>query len=256
MQRIMRAFLLFKLPKVETLIASLALLSFVHTSGVRADDMVQITPANSNSSGHQDIEHHAQQWSVLVLQGKLVGSIRGYLEVQPRTDLNEGELDRILIRPAIFTPIGRSVTLWAGYAAVGSFSPEVSWEHRAWQQVQHEANFGGVIVINRSRFEERVLPNSSEVGLRIRHMLRAVIPVDDRRVWAVVFSDEIFFNLNSPASNVQAGFDQNRAFAGISWTITPNIRIEGGYMNNFVNRPDPNSDRMNHIALLLMAVTF
>jgi hypothetical protein len=206
-------------------------------------------------SGSPAIQQHLQQWSLLIVQGKILNKLRGYLEIQPRVDLNDGTLDRILVRPALSMGLGKGVTLWAGYAAVGSTGANSSWEHRAWQQVQHEHDFGGVIVVNRTRFEERFLPGEDQVGLRIRHMLRSVIPVDDKRVWAVVFSDEIFFNLNSPSSSMAAGFDQNRAFAGISWNVTPEFRLEFGYLNNYVDRPS-GVDRMNHVPLLVVNYTF
>ena len=231
-------------------LAFLGLTSLVCLSLAQANDVTQVDPPGGG------LEHHAQQWSVMILQGQILGQVRGYLEIQPRTDLSRGELDRILIRPALYYPLGREVTLWAGYAAVATVNPSLSWEHRAWQQIQHERNFGGVVVINRTRFEERFLPGADDIGLRIRHMLRAVIPVDDRRIWAVVFSDEVFFNLNSPNASNVTGFDQNRAFAGVSWNIAPQFRIEAGYMNVFVNRPGDTTDRMNHVGLMLLNYSF
>jgi hypothetical protein len=171
-------------------------------------------------------------------------------------DLTDSSLDRIFVNPSVIYGFANHVSLWAGYALLGSFDRATPWEQRAWQGVQLEKHFGGVIVINRARLEERVFSNANEIGLRVRELLRAVVPVHDRRVWAVVFSDEVFFNLNSSSGAKPAGFDQNRAFAGISWTVNPHLRLEWGYTNNFVAQPDDKADRLNHIGSVVVNYVF
>jgi hypothetical protein len=203
------------------------------------------------------VETHAQQWTLAMIQGRLAGDLRGYLEIQPRTELGPGDLalDRLLIRPAVWYPVANGLSLWLGYCAIGAFQPTTSWEHRSWQQAQHESDQGAWILVNRTRLEERFLPGASSVGFRLRHLARVAIPLDDRRVWSAVVFNELMVNFNSPTAAVEAGFDQNRAFAGISWSVAPGLRLEGGYMNNYVVRPAPSPDRMNHIPYLLMSYT-
>jgi hypothetical protein len=52
----------------------------------------------------------------------------------------------------------------------------------------------------------------------------------------------VFFAFNDTAWGQQAGFDQNRAFAGVGWFLDDAVRLEAGYMNRLVHRrdaPDP-----------------
>jgi hypothetical protein len=54
--------------------------------------------------------------------------------------------------------------------------------------------------------------------------------------------DEAFFNINNDPNNPllgYSGFNQNRAFVGLSWTFDQNIRAEFGYMNQMVNKTKP-----------------
>ena len=208
--------------------------------------------SNQASALDQDF----QQWSMIVLQGNVTENWRGYLEIQPRWSGDTPSQDRLIIRPAAVYTLSSEVSLWAGYAAIETFSPSISWENRGWQQIQYEKNFGGIILINRTRFEERFLATENDVSFRLREMVRTLIPFSDDKTWAIVFSDEIFINLNTVSATNQAGFDQNRAFAGINYMFNPSIRFEAGYMNNFVNLPENLPDRMNHIFLFSTTFNF
>jgi hypothetical protein len=202
-----------------------------------------------------EIESDTQAWSMVILQGNITSHVRGFLEIQPRFAEDASTLDKFIVRPALVYTLNKEFSLWFGYAGIQSYLPEESIEHRTWQQIQHEKNFGGVILINRTRFEQRFLPGEEDTSHRLRHMVRAVLPVNDDRTWAVVFADEVFVNLNSVGS-LESGFDQNRAFVGLNHAINSHLRVEFGYMNQFTDKMEPALDRLSHNFLVQLIVNF
>ncbi len=188
-----------------------------------------------------------QQWTSLIVQKKISEGIRGYIELQPRLGGDFSNLDRVIFRPALLFPTDGLMTWGVGYAAVPAFQPVTTWEHRAWQQGQWDLKLNGVALTNRTRFEQRFLHGADEVGLRIRHQIRAMVPLVVDSPWSLALVDEIFFNLNAPSSSLAAGFDQNRAFIGVSWQNSETWRIETGYLLNSVNHPENQEDQLKHV---------
>ncbi len=215
--------------------------------------MIQI--GDSNASAASPLKTDTQSWTVMILQGQINEHFRGYLEIQPRFSEDSSDNDRLIIRPAAIYSLSSELTLWAGYAAVGNLG-DGTWEHRTWQQLQHEKEFGGVILINRSRFEQRFLNGEDDVAFRLRHMIRALYPFTEDKTWAVVFSDEVFFNLNSVGTSLPAGFDQNRAFLGVNHRLDEHWRVEFGYLNNWIPRPGDQQDKLNHALLIALFYNF
>jgi len=229
---------------------SIALPFLFALTGTLASNLLAASPFELN-----EVESDTQVWSMVILQGNITGHVRGFLEIQPRFAEDASTLDKFIVRPALVYTLNKEFSLWFGYAGIQSFLPEESVEHRTWQQIQHEKNFGGVILINRTRFEQRFLPGEEDTSHRLRHMVRAVLPVNDDRTWAVVFADEVFVNLNSVGS-LDGGFDQNRAFVGLNHAINSHLRLEFGYMNQFTDKMDPAPDRLSHNFLIQLIVNF
>ena len=86
---------------------------------------------------------------------------------------------------------------------------------------------------NRSRSPSTVAPASLTPA-----------PLTGDGSWALAAYDEAFVVLNDRRNGPQAGFDQNRAFLGINRALTIHVRVEVGYVNQFIDA----SDEMNHIA--------
>lgn|GEM_PF-730921 len=209
----------------------------------------------STSPAHASLEEQVQTWGQLIVQGKLVEPIRGYLEIQPRYSLTTGGLDRLLLRPALQTEIAPGLTAWLGYVVVGAFGTSTTWEHRPWQQLQHEhRSESGAVLINRTRLEERLLPGTETVGLRLRHLVRGLIAWGASPDWSLALSNEIFVNFNAVGTVAKGGLDQNRAFLGVHHKLSDSLRLEGGYLNNWVVRPSPWPERLNHTALVTVFV--
>ena len=55
--------------------------------------------------------------------------------------------------------------------------------------------------------------------------------------------------MNSTPTGGQAGFDQNRFFAGLGWSFNKNFRAEGGYLNQYLARINTTPDTMHHLIM-------
>lgn len=207
----------------------------------------------ATASGAQALEHDVDSWTVLNVWGRH-DRFRWYLEAQPRVSLTQRKFDRLLLRPAVGYQVSPNVSLWVGYGWTPSFIPSYRDEQRPWQQVLVEHKFGVVSLVNRSRVEERFIANTDGASIRVRHMVRSVIRFGAESPWGVALYDEIFFTLNTVTNGPVAGFDQNRVFAGINLKVAE-WQFELGYMNNFVERPAPSADRMNHNITAMIVFT-
>lgn len=201
-------------------------------------------------------ESDFQVWSPLILQGDLSKRWRGYFELQPRFGAKATELDRFIVRPAVGYRLNRHVSVWLGYLWTPIPEPEFSNEHRIFQQLLAEHRAGKLSITNRTRLEQRMLEDADGTSLRLRHMLRLAYPIDPKKKWAVVLYDELFWNLNTVRSGPESGFDQNRIFLGLSRTVNQSVRLEGGYLWNFINQTGTRPNRNNDVLVLSLIYTW
>jgi len=171
-----------------------------------------------------------------------------YAEIQPRWREEASEFDQIIIRPAVYYAVSKQSSIWAGYAhVVTDPSGRSSFdEHRIWQQFLHNFQpIGSVSIQSRTRLEQRFIENSDDTGHKVRQMLRLTMPskLNPQLTW--VAYDEYFHNLNQTDYGARRGFDQNRAFVGVNWAFKPSLRLEVGYLNQYINNKDTNN--MNHV---------
>ena len=67
--------------------------------------------------------------------------------------------------------------------------------------------------------------------------------------------EEVFVHINDTRSTPQ-GLDQNRIFAGVGLSLAPSARLEVGYVNQAV-RGGPNAaNRLNHVLLGFLNLTY
>ena len=124
-----------------------------------------------------------------------------------------------------------------------------------YQQALLENKFPKLMLTNRFRFEERFLQDVEGVLLRTRYQIKGIYPLGKKKIWGLVFYDEIFVNLNSRTDGPQAGIDQNRLFAGLSYKFSDNVRLETGYQLQYINSHAPKDDKLNHIVLISLYYT-
>ena len=192
-----------------------------------------------------------QTWNMVTLNKSFDKDWRGYLEVQPRLGDDSSRPNALLLRGAVGYNIQRNISVWLGYANVTFYVPRTIHEERPFQQLLMTSRLPRYDIINRTRFEQRFLPGTEDPSLRARHFVRGFFPIDRSRKWAVVAQEELFWNLNSATANLQSGYDQNRAFLGVSVAATKNLRIETGYQYVHIRVPTAAPDRELHTLLTM-----
>lgn len=200
----------------KILIAFFALLSFSSFARVNTDEQI---------------------WANLNTFISLKNNWQLYLEAQPRFVDYHSKHGTTLYRGAIGKSVGNGFSLWLGYGFIEKTNPTYLHEDRPFLQVMHGTDLGQIKVINRSRFEGRFFRDLNSAAWRYRHMLRAQYRFPGSRFGLVAF-DEWFWNpATQRSSTVREGFDQNRAFAGVSysWGERDEHMGEIGYMNQYVN---------------------
>jgi hypothetical protein len=139
-----------------------------------------------------------------------------------------------ILRPGIGVDLSKTVSLHGGYAFVPSFpataAPHI--EHRIWEQALFSGKASKAVGLQgRLRFEQRFPGWDTGVGLRVRALGRVGLTPEGWKGWGFAVNDEVFFGFNETSWGNVAGFDQNRAFAGLILPLANGGRTEIGYMN-------------------------
>ncbi len=134
--------------------------------------------------------------------------------------------------------------LWlaAGYGHMWLAPTKTGWtkfsgEHRLYQQLQFNTNFGKLQLLQRLRNEirwQQKIANDAFTGVykftnRIRYLLSINLPVFKKsNLPSLVFADEIMWQFGKEV--IYNPFDQNRFFIGIKQFIHPRLSFDMGYM--------------------------
>jgi hypothetical protein len=166
------------------------------------------------------------------------------------------ELDTSIIRPALGWQISPNTSVWLGYARVTGHAADPNIEEdRIWQQALYRVGeLAGGQLSARSRIEQRMRDEDSDIGVRLRQFFRWVRPVQNSDLSYVV-GNELFINLNDADWGQNDGFNQNRLFLGLNYRIDETYRVEFGYMNNYIHR-DGTEDHMNNIISSTISVSW
>ena len=159
-----------------------------------------------------------------------------------------------IVRPAVGWALGEHTTVWMGYAWVPTVfdEAETTNEHRVWQQaIVTGSPVEGLSLSFRPRLEQRFLADEA-LGLRLRLFGRAGLRLGEG--WGLVVWDELFVQLNEPGWTAPQGIDQNRLFIGPMVQPTPGVRVEVGYLNQAVPRPE--ATVFNHIGAMNLYLSF
>lgn len=214
-------------------------------------------------AAHQDVNdtQDFQTWGNVTAIGKFdalgitnpkLANFRWWMEGQGRFGDDSTRFSQSLIRPGLGYQIHRTTTLWVGYAWAPTTMPFASRafdENRLWQQVLWTERYSFGTVALRSRFEERWVEHwkGDDTAYRFRQLARVLIPLPQAPAFGLVLANEIFVHLNAADWGPRSGFDQNRAFAGVAYTVNKNARAEIGYMNQTLNRINNSHNLMDHI---------
>ena len=206
---------------------------------------------------HAETIEDGRAWFNLTSEGDLTGKLRWYMELQPRFKQEGREFDQHLIRPGINYKLTDRVIVGGGYGYVRTRTEQGHYtdEDRIWQQVIYNTTWqDGAKFSSRSRLEQRFLDSGDDTGWRYRQLLRVSKPLASLPSVSPVLWNEVFVNFRETDWGAQRGFDQNRLFAGIAWTATPDARLEFGYLNQYVRGRA--QDRMNHVLSTSLFLNF
>jgi len=188
-------------------------------------------------------------WLIYIGSKKIDNKWNWHHEVQYRNYNAVGDLEQLLLR----TGIGRNLSennnnLLLGYGYIlsqnyiGNSDEKVDVnEHRIFQQFITKQKLGRINVQHRYRFEQRFVED--DFRLRFRYFLALAIPLTNKTMIDKTFYfslyNELFIN------SVVNQFDRNRLYAGFGYKLNKNIRLELGYMNQFL--ANGNRDQINII---------
>ncbi len=182
-----------------------------------------------------------QVWVPIWARIKLNDRLKLWLEGQQRIGGNG--MRQELVRSAIGYYPTPHWGLYLGYGWTPSFN-DFRNENRIYQESLVDNRLGELRIFNRTRLEERFIEDVPGVSMRMRHMLRMVYPLAHSQHWYVAAYDEPFVTFNDRANGPIGGFDQNRAYAGIRYQLTPAVAFELGYMNQYINKA-PGSENVS-----------
>ncbi len=189
-------------------------------------------------------------WILVFGNKPLSEKLNWHHEVQYRNYNAVGDLEQLLLRTGLGVDINSQANLLQGYAFIrsenytGSDEKSVVNEHRLYQQLITKQSIRSLRMQHRYRFEQRFV--ESDFRLRFRYFLGLAYPVmkiedTDKELYLSAYN-EIFLNT---VNNV---FDRNRLYGGIGFKINKSVRLELGYMNQFLN--GGSRDQLNIVTFL------
>ncbi len=202
-----------------------------------------------------DTENASRFWFMSLTRLKHSESLRSFIDLQPRTSIDDpeqgedGNVRQFLARGALGYQITPSSTLYQGYGLITNYGPKKS-EHRSFQELLSSYTLQSFQLTHRFRFEQRFIEGRNGVSLRGRYFFRLQRAIPHLESVALAASNELFVTLNEPGDGPKAGFDQNRVFLGVNYSLSDSLSVDLGYQNQYVERRGGISNVSNHIVFL------
>ncbi|MEM8606615.1 MAG: DUF2490 domain-containing protein [Myxococcota bacterium] len=186
-------------------------------------------------------------WGALFFTGQLdqrSPSLAFWFDVQGRH--NDRSTAQVL-RPALGVTLASWVSLWVGYASLLTWfdgPAERTTENRLFEQLILKHRVRGLLLMSRTRAEQRWLKEAPGLANRFRELVRVNYRPRESVPVGIAFKDEVFFQFGGDAWAAQ-GFEQHRAFLGLAmYPVSKFLRVEVGYLNVFLSR---DVNRMSHV---------
>jgi len=144
--------------------------------------------------------------------------------------------NQLLLLSGLNFDINQNITTTVGYGFLntdGTFEelPEeiYSKENRLFEQISLKNSFWKLNLEHRYRLEHRFLNsvNNADTQHRTRYRLQVSLPLTN--IFSLSVYEEIFLNLQDDI------FSQNRLFAALGIKVTPNSKVQLGYLKNHFN---------------------
>ena len=180
----------------------------------------------------------SERWSVnLMTQARIIREI--------------GTYERSVVRPWVAVKLPWNFEAAVGYDAHLFENPRSLLESRGWQRLGYEHDWGRFKTQVHFWQEERFIEGDDEVAWRSRFLVGATVPLPYSLTGVV--RNEFFINLNKTDRIRDLGLGENQFFAGFRRRVTPWLRVDVGYLMQFLERPD--RDVYNHGLLLGFSIT-
>ena len=196
-----------------------------------------------------------QAWVNLTAMGSVAGDLIYFAEIQPRFGDSMSRPDQTILRGAVGWKLSPRLSVYQGYAHI-MLPPQGGRdvnEERSFQQINWMIGkpWAGELS-SRTRLEQRWRSDGSDMGWRLREMLRYEKPLKPKSeaLNALVYA-EAFVALNNSDWGQKAGFDQLRSFVGTEIKLRSKSTAEIGYLNQLVDQRG-GARRMNHVASITL----
>lgn len=191
-------------------------------------------------------------WLLYFGNKQLNNQLNWHHEVQYRSYNAVDDLEQLLLRTGIgynLTENNNNILLGYGYILsqnylAGEADKVTVHEHRIFQQFITRQTIGRVSVQHRYRFEQRFI--ESNFKLRFRYFLSLNVPLNhptviDKTLYLSAYN-EIFLNTTGNP------FDRNRLYGGVGYRLSKTLRLELGYLNQFL--ANTSRDQLNVISFV------
>lgn len=206
-------------------------------------------------------ETTSSQWTMILNRFRIAERWSVHFDLHPRFDLEDSkthgdpDLRQLLVWPGMSYRLSDSWLAYIGYRLSESYNPR-NTAHDFIQDLWHTKRTADWIFTQRIRAEELSVTSGNEVPHRWRFLSQVSIPIHSFDTISFVLNDELFFYLNSTSPSIQQGFTENRAFAGLAFSIPDNTTLQIGYQNQYREGRAGNIDRSNHILLAAFFFNF
>tara|TARA_B100001540_G_scaffold316191_1_gene345401 strand:+ start:230 stop:889 length:660 start_codon:yes stop_codon:yes gene_type:complete len=184
-------------------------------------------------------ESNFGNWLIHIGSKKINTKFNLHHEIQYRNYNAIGDLEQLLIRTGIgynLSENNNNLLFGYGYIAsenyfLGGDKMRVN-EHRIFQQFITKQNSGRFFWGHRYRFEQRFIEENYK--MRLRYFINLRVPINknalDPGAFFISGYNEIFMDVNK-----ETAFDRNRLYGGLGYQLSKGLKIEVGYMNQFLS---------------------
>jgi len=223
---------------------------------IRIFVLIAATAVYNAAPAAAEVDQDGGGWIIFVSSGDFGGvspkleRLKYWVDSQVRLLESTSGYSQALVRPGLGWGIFDHGAIWAGYNYVNTqpvTGPSTD-EHQAWQQFTWSEPTGPWSRLWRTRLEQRFSSSGDDVGVRLRQLFKATIPIRKGSRVSVAGWDEVFFHLRDTDWGNDAGFDENRFFIGVAWKLPSKFgtTMEVGYMNRYIDK-STGPNRLEHI---------
>jgi hypothetical protein len=201
-------------------------------------------------------DQDTQAWTVFSASGSLRHRLMGSFDGVVRLSHQQNAISSVEGTAMLGWKLSGHVTLFAGGGMSRLRTPRgEATLHRGRQQLTVSlGKIGSTTLAARTMVEERRWLGRPGTAVRLREQLRLTRPIGHHHT-AIFLTTEPIWNFNSTVWGQRAGVNRLRTSAGLSLALTPQLRGDFGYLNDYDFRPN-RADREIHAALMTFALSF